>query len=92
MYGNSQASAKTEHDGLTRNGGPHDLDVQIALVDLGEQRIQVRRRDDDRAVLADADPQTGPRAEIQGADNAATLPADTPVALHPGRIGVPLPE
>ena len=82
VYGNSQASAKTEHDGLTRKGGPHDLDVQIALVDLGDQRIQLGDRSEDRAVLADADPQTGPLAEIQRADHPTTLPADTRVALH----------
>ena len=72
VYGNSQASAKTEHDGLTRNRSSHDLDIEIEFVHLGDQSIQLSGRGLDLAVLAHGNPPTGPRVEVEGADHEIT--------------------
>jgi hypothetical protein len=56
VYGKIQASAKTEHDGLTGNRGAHDFDIEIELVDLSDQRVQLRSRGSNTAVLTHSNP------------------------------------
>ena len=77
VYGNSQASAKTEHDGLTGDWGSHDLDVEIEFVDFGDQSVQRRGRGVNSAVLAHRNPQAGPALQVDRTDHEITVPATT---------------
>jgi hypothetical protein len=66
VYWNTQASAKTEHKRLTRNGCTHDFDARKLLaLDVANEIAKLDCRSPYRATRINSDPLASPLREIQ---------------------------